>query len=273
MNTLTQVIETVAAARRVKDEAKQNWASQKPAGSPAWAAARATFLTADAEYSLAAGELGKVLNELRESFCLEIVLNSLADDVRCQLSQLVADLRFDHLLAPNKPNGLAALAFAWRSSGQVFDAARAIDDCRLRADGKLDLELLRKEAESYRHPAAWNRAVTVCQLLLASIQDDAQDDPQERVADAIRAAVRHLRKAHDQLTEQMQVLVENLHYAGALSTELEELELDLRRYVQDALTSGLVRQRQTQTETKRKPQVQTAEPEAMTDEQRFSDEL
>lgn len=271
MKTLTQAIETVAAAGSVKDEAKQKWASVKPAGSTEWADARAAFLRADAEYSLAGGALGQVLTELRDSFCLEIVLNSLDEDVRLKLCRQVADLRFDYLLAPTNPNGFAALAFAWRNSGQVFDACRAIDDRRLRTEAELDLELLRQEADSYRHPAAWNKAVTVCQLLLSI--SEVEESQQEQVSDAIRAAVRHLRKAHDLLTEQMQVLVENLHYAGALSTELEELDLELRRYVQDALSCGLVRQRQVQTETKHKPKLKTAEPETMPQEELASGEL
>jgi len=267
MNTLTQAITALLDARSIKDERKERWLTLMRECSDEQGTAKQAFLTADEQYALRADELGKVLVELREMFCLEIAVDALPEELKRSLHVVVPELRFDHLLAPVKPQGLEArrldiVGKYWRTAEVMLDAAKALREyCR--CDGNdLEFEALRKESESYRRPAAWLKAVTVSELLFNSRRDDGEDR-QERIADAVAVSVRYLQKVYDDCFDLLQTLLTDLHDAGALGFELNELEdEDLRRCLQDC-SSRCIRQRQTQTETERQPRtVTTVETEA-----------
>jgi hypothetical protein len=262
MNSLIQAINALLEAGRVKDEAKERWLKLMREGSTEQGDARQAFLARDNDFSLRAGELGKQLVEWRDIFSLEEAVDALSDELRLALRRAVAELRFDHLLAPIKPVGLAALAATWHSACALLDAARAIEERCRRQEVELEFSALRAEAAGYRNPGAWTKAVTVCELLRRYLGDNSR----ERMSEAIYAAFRHLLSEYDQLTEQLQTVLEDLHDAGCLGIELGELDPDLRRVVQDALASGLVRQRQLRAETKRLPRtVTTIDPETEAD--------
>lgn len=252
MNTLTEAINALVDARRVSKEANLHWLSLMRAGSPDQGEARKTFLAADNQVSLRAGELGKIMTDLRAIFCLEIAIESLPEEMRLTLRKSIAELRFDHLLAPHRPTALAELGNSWRKSCAMFDAARSMAEKLRGLEEAPTLTAIRQAAGSYRKPEAWEQVVSVCEILQASTRE-LHLSP----ADIVHAAVKHLRKVYDQYTEQVRVVLEELHYAGALGTELSELEPDLRRYLQDALASGLVRERQLQPQAKRKEQTVT----------------
>lgn len=261
MNTLIQAIEALLSACRVKDQDRERWLTLQRECSNEQVSARQKFLAADYDCAMRAGELGKAITDLRDIFCLEIAVDSLPDDLKRALRRVIAERRMDSLLAPFKAVGLGPLGAAWRNAARLLDAAQSINEYGRREDADLEFEALRKSAESYRNPESWTKAVTVCELQFEKMRHGDQDR-RERIGDAIAMAVRHLQKAYDQLTEQLQTMLEDLHHAGALGTELEELDPDLRRFLQDAL-GGLVRQRQTQTGIKRKTQtVTTVEAEA-----------
>lgn len=260
MTTLNQAVTAMLDARKVSNEAKERWLKLMRESSDEQGTAKQTFLAADNDCSLRANELGKVMTDLKAISCLEIAIDALPGELKQAFYRVVAELRFDQLLAPVKLQGLEAVAAAWRNAGAMLDAAKAlVQRCR-REDADTEFETLRKESESYRNPDAWLKTVTVVELLFDTMRNGAEER-RERIEDAAYAANRHLQKAYDKLVEALQEELEELNDAGVLGASLNDMEdHELRRALQSAL-GGLIRQRQMQPETQRQSRpVTTLDP-------------
>ena len=265
MNALIKAIEALVEARRIKDEKKATWTTLMGQGSSEQGAAKALFLQADEVYSQRAQDLGKALTDLREIFCLEMAIDALSGELQSALRRSIVELRYDHFLAPVRLYGLEALAHAWRNAGAMLDAAKALFQHCQREGTELEFEAFRKEAESYRNPAAWLKVVNVCEIGFAAMRHGAEER-QERIGEAVTATVRFLQKKYDESVGQLQTELEGLHEAESLGAALNDLEdRELCRALQAAL-GGLIRQRQTQTETQRQTRpVTTIECETETE--------
>jgi hypothetical protein len=133
----------------------------------------------------------------------------------------------------------------------LLDAAMRINQLRAGCEGSRYDELL-SASESWRNPAAWTQAASACRLVL-SLSESGDSDIEERMADATHAVVRFARRSHDRLTEQLRDMLEGLVERNMLAFELEDMEPDVRRCVQELAGSGFIRQRQTATQ----PQTRT----------------
>jgi hypothetical protein len=263
MKSLIQTLADFNASREAKDAAKQHWVTLMEQGDDKQHDARQLFLSADAAYAGQAEELGLVLTELRQIFCLEGAVESLPDEDRFAFYRLIAELRFDHLIAPSNPTNLEELATIWRRAGAMLTAARLMKQ-RFGLGGGDTIDTILGAAAEEREPDAWNQAAAVYRVFDAHNTTEGVE-PEERVSDNLHASGRHLLKVYDRLTEQMQNVLQDLHDSGRLSDELDEMDPDVRRCIQNAI-GGLVRQRQLQPEPKRETRpVATAEPEVETD--------
>jgi hypothetical protein len=165
------------------------------------------------------------------------------------LTGLAAERGFAELLTPGKPEGLTELVTNWRAAAATLDTARFLNVLRSRCENVADLQALFESSKAEaRNEEAFVRAVGTFQAMLANVP--ASDDEEDRVAEAIHANIRFWLKRYDDLTEDMQDMLEPLVERGCLRDELEEMDTETRRAVLAAVDGGLIRQRQTQTETK-----------------------
>ncbi len=245
---LIQAISDVRAVRQAATQAKERWVELMHEGSAHQAAAKQAFLAEDARQCEVAGRLVHVMTQLREVFCLDIAVDALDQETLYALRRLIAELRLDRLLEPFKPTGLAALARAWLRAGSMHDAARHLVDCVRAAESVEDFERTLEDADGYRNPEAWRQTVAVYRLA-TEVMRFPGDDVAERISEAAHAADRHLQAVYDRLSEDMQTLLEDLHYSGSLGTALAQLDPEAGRRVRAAVPM-LVRQRQLQPEIK-----------------------
>lgn len=255
MHEFTQSVTRVLDARQVKNETKERWVALMDAGSDEQHAAKQAFLAADDQFSMRAGELGKMLLELRDRWCMDTVLEALPEELRLTLYKVIAETRLDYVLAPVRLTNIEEVAHATRNAAALLDAARRIDERRL-AESFDNLDALAAEAEEYRAPDAWRQTMSVVELFFDT-KTCSDDDAVERVADATRATGRHMLFVYDQLMEQLQGQLEDLYYDGKLEALLPELDVEVARYLVDVLHSGIVRQRQLQTETRTQSSTST----------------
>jgi hypothetical protein len=115
-----------------------------------------------------------------------------------------------------------------------------------------------------RKPEAWTATVLAYNFIFPAMEaQDAGESGDDLVSSALHFLSRHLLKQYDDLREKLADRLEDVYYAGNLSDVLEELDPEVFRVIQDAVSSGLIRQRQTQTEEKPEPRaVIVAESEA-----------
>jgi hypothetical protein len=263
MKSLNEVVSDLRKAIAAKDAAKENWTTLMREGDDGQHEARQAFLAADSVYSERAMELQQTLTELRQIFCLEGVIDSMEKDEKVVFCRLIAELRFDHLIAPEMPRNLEQLATLWRRAGAILTAAREMKQRLDRGDGEHIATILGASEEA-RDPEAWKQAALVYDLI--DVTNTAMyGDPYSRYGDNLHEVGRHLLRQYDRLTEQMQTVLQDLHDSGRLSEELNDMDAELRRCIQNAI-GGLVRQRQVQVQTKPETRpVTTAEPEVDTD--------
>jgi len=241
-----EILTALISSEQAKDEAKERWLDLSRAGDDGQHDARRTFLRADERFAASADALVAEIRNVREMGMLELVIDSLDDELRAQFGRLVGKLGIDMREESSVPPPLADLVTAWRDTAAMLDAAVRINQLRSGCESSHYDELL-AAAESWRNPAAWEKAASACRLIL-SLREAVQSDIGERMADATHAVVRFARKSHDKLTEQLRDMLEGLVVRNALSSELEDMEPDVRRCVQELAGSGFIRQSQTQTQ-------------------------
>lgn len=246
-----EILTALVSAEQAKDDAKQRWLDLSGAGDDGQHDARRTFLQADGRFAASADALVAEIRRVRELGMLELVIDSLDDELRWQFGRLVGKLGIDMRDESSVPPALADLVTAWRDAAALLDAAMRINQLRPGCESSQYDELL-GASESWRNPAAWTQAASACRLILSLIES-GDSDIEERMADATHAVVRFARKSHDRLTEQLRDVLEGLIERNMLSFELEDMEPDVRRCVQELAGSGFIRQRQTATQ----PQTRT----------------
>src|SRR5262249_2592299 len=175
-----------------------------------------------------------------------LVIDSIGDERRAGLHRLVAKLGIDMRDEVAVHSTLTALVTAWRDAAALLDAALRINQLRAGCESSQYDELL-GSSQSWRNPAAWTQAASACRLIL-SLSESEDSDIDERMSDATHAVVRFARRSHDRLTEQLRDRLEGLIERNMLSYELQDMEPDVRRCVQELAGSGFIRQRQTQTQ-------------------------
>jgi hypothetical protein len=255
-----EILTALISAEKAKDEAKARWLELSGAGDDGQHDARRTFLQADDRFATQADALAGEIRRVRELGMLELVMDSLGEELSAGLHRLVAKLGIDMRDDQVGPSGLTELVRAWRGAAALLDAAMRINQLRAGCESSRYDDLL-NASESWRNPAAWTQAASACRLIL-SLGESGDGDIDERMADATHAVVRFARRSHDRLTELLRDKLEELVAHNMLSLELEDIEPDVRRCVQELAGSGFIRQRQTQTQPETRAQSVITRPTA-----------
>jgi len=249
MNILITVMSSLSEARTSKNAAKDRWLSALEEGSEDQATLKQDFHRVDDIYANGAQTLAQAISDLKNIFCFELALSLLGTEEIQSLRQLVADLRLDHLTDPRQNPSLPALADTWYRAEGMREAAKTINARFANRDDDETIASILADLDHARKPEAWTLAVQAYNFIYAAML--AQNT--EETGDALTSSVlhflyRHLLKQYDDLTEKLAGKLEDAYYGGTVTTILEDLEPGICRVIQDALSSGIIRQRQPQAE-------------------------
>lgn len=262
--TLKQYYEAVDSAGKAKDEARERWTALLSAGDLAHVEARRKHLALDEEYEARVIALTSALCDIREDGMLDLELAELGEDLMLALRRLASERGFRELLEPVRINDLETLITTWRKAAATLDATQRLNTVRMMSEPETFDDAVEEERDSYRDEEAWERALTLYRKILAGVQTELE--LAERMSEAAYAAISRARKHYDTLSEQVQSVLEDLNERGMLDYALADLEPWLRRVVYDAISGGLIRQRQRQTQTRPEARpVALAEPDLEAD--------
>lgn len=257
--SLKNNIEQLLTTLRQRAAARDNWLALQREGSDEQFAARNAHLALDEKVEVEYNQLIETLTRSQSTGLTEFDLMTLCADELDGLHHVLSERLLLHLLEPVKPNTLSEMVDAWRQAAFTLEAARALDSLRLSTvadelpaaieafDGKIRIT----------QPQAWERAVATYQALRDALAGNAEEDDADRLnGDATYQNARRWLSRYDNLSEQLQTMVEQLSDSNALSFELEELDVHARRALVNAMDGGLCRQRQLAPEPQTRHQVQ-----------------
>ena len=238
-----QIVSQLISAEQAKDAAKQRWLDLSQACDEGQFTARTEFLAADATFAAAADRVVAEIGKLGAMGLAQPAFESLPDDLRASFYGVVGTLGIRLDVEPSRHStwSLSDLVNAWRDTASMLDAATRINQLRLDSDPR-EFDALLADSSQWRNPAAWEKAVFAYRLFLGEVA--AEDDLADRMGDATHAVVRHARKCHDRLTEELQDKLEAVIDSNMLSAELVDVEPDVRRCVLAVVDGGLIRKRQ-----------------------------
>jgi len=260
------------AAMHLRVTLKETWLELTRAQSDEQYDVRRQHLAQDDLCEAKLAELVGTLQTSQEGGMIEFDLMVLDDAELDKLRSILDERGLFRLLQPSKPENLHDLVRAWRQASFTLDAARYINQLRMSCVAADLPRAIEEGAATCRNEDGWKRAVaTYLAFRSKFIQDSGiggaevdNDLPVTAVvndddlnAEATHANMRHWLARYDNLREQLSVMVERLQSSNSLSYQLDDMELDDRRALINAIDGGLVPQLQTQTQTKARPQVAT----------------
>jgi hypothetical protein len=276
MNKLNTVMSSLSEARTNKDAAKDRWLTALEDGSEDQAPLKQAFHAADEIWANGAQSLAQAITDLKNIFCFELALSLLSTEETETLRKLLADLRLDHMTDPrHNDNNLNGLAETWYRAEGMREAAKTIHARFNNREQDETIASILADLEHARKPEAWTATAEAFNFIDAAMP--AQDTEEDgETGDALISSVlhflnRHLLKHYDDLTERLADKLEDAYYAGNISFVLQELEPNVSRVIQDALSSGIIRQRQPQAEEQTETRgvaIAEAEAEAEADDER-----
>jgi hypothetical protein len=248
MNSLINVMSSLSEARTNKDAAQDLWLAALENGSEDQATLKQAFHYADAIWTSGAQTLETAISELRSIFCFEVALSLLDREQLQTLHKLVADFHLDNLTDPYQNPELPRLAETWYSAEGMHEAAKTVYERFANRDQDETIESILADLDQARKPEAW-AATAKAYDFLYTIQAETTDESGAALASSVLVSLhRLLLKQYDDLTAKLADKLEDAYYGGNVSEVLEDLEPDICRVIQNALSSGLIRQRQAQPE-------------------------
>ncbi len=251
MNTLISVMTSLSEAKASKDTAKDRWLTAMEQGGEDVAGLKQAFHSADDFYANGAQTLAQAITDLKGIFCFELALSMLDRDQTQTLHKLVADLRLDHLTNPFQTPSIPDLAMTWYRAEAMREAAKTMAARFSNREEGETIASIQADIDHARKPDAWTATVEAYNFIFAAMAaQDAGELGVDLIASVLHYLSRHLLKQYDDLREKLADRLEDIYYAGNMSEILEELDPEIFRVIQDAVSSGLIRQRQTKPEEK-----------------------
>lgn len=267
--SLKNIIAVLSKSLTDRAAAREHWLALQSAKSAEQYDARRAHLALDDQVEANYVSLIDTLRASQAGGLIEFDLLTLSEEEVDALRRALSERGLLALIEPARPNTLPELVDAWRQAAFTLDAARALD--RLRMSVVADELPAAIEAFDGKirtaQPEAWLRAVATYQALRANLAGNAEVVDADRLnGNATHQNARRWLKRYDDLTELLQTMVERLSESGALSFELEELDVQARKALVSAMDGGLCRQRQLAPQPQARPQLETmTETETETD--------
>jgi len=249
MNTLKIVMASLSEARSNKDAAKERWLQSLAEMSEDQATLKQAFLNTDAIWAREAQTLTDAITALKAIFCFELALSLLDSEETETLRKLVADFRLDHLTDPFRQPTLPELADTWYRAEGMHEAATTMLARFWKLETDTTFAAVLAEQDMARKPEAWSATVQAYNFIYAAMEaNKTEEDEEALISSSLHFLDRHLLKQYDDLTAKLARQLEEASDRGDVSSVLEDLEPEICRVIQGALSSGLIRHKLPQAE-------------------------
>lgn len=254
MDTLNKVLASLSQVRTNKENAKDRWLAAMQEGSDDMATLKQAFLQADDAWTNAAHTLAGAIVELQTAFCFELALSLLDTEETYNLHKMVAELHLDHLTDPYARRTLNSIAVTWYRAEGMREAAQTLHNLYRNRDDESPANFLAGAADNQnaRKPQEWALMVQAFHFIHSALKAQSSDESEEEIlSSSLHFLNRHLLRQYDDAVELLSEQLEDVYYGGNLSGVLVGLDIEVSRALQDAVTGGLIRQRQPQAEEQR----------------------